>query len=388
MTRGHFATARAEEAIARYDFPAAREEIKLATELRPRKPAVWLLAAQTARRDGDPDAAKSHLRRFKSLAGATPEWRLEDALQNAQAGDIERDVYDLMAKADAEHPATEQILEALAVGSVHVYHFDRAGFWVHHLLARFPKNPIGRLIRVQMDDVLGKRELAANRCRELLADFPDNIKAKALLAGLLYRAQQFEEAASLYEDLRRTQPDELRYLLGLARSRDRMGKIDEARPLVRELEEKFGDHSEALLECGRFALADGRVDDAERLLRQAVQLSPNDHEIHYQLGLCLERAGKTDEARQHFDKFKQVEADLLRLDAILKTVVSAPRDPAPRREAGMICLRNGQPAEALRWLHGALEVAPNDKETHAILADIYTNQGDFNQASYHRQRAR
>ena len=88
------------------------------------------------------------------------------------------------------------------------------------------------------------------------------------------------------------------------------------------------------------------------------------------------------------DKFKQVEADLLRLDAILKTVVSAPRDPAPRREAGMICLRNGQPAEALRWLHGALEVAPNDKETHAILADVYTDQGDFTQANYHRQRAR
>ena len=388
LTRAHFAFERAEEALARYDFAAARGHLTFAGELRPRKPAVWLLAAQAARRDGDLVEAKSHLRRYKALAGVTPEGRLEVSLQDAQLGDIERDVYDLMAKADAGHPATEQILEALAVGSVHVYHFDRAGFWLSYLLKDYPKNPVGRLIRARMDDVLGKRDLAADGCRKLLADFPNNWEAKVLLAGLLYRAQQFAEAADLYEELRRKRPDELIVLLGLARCRNRMGQADEARPLVRELEERFSENSEALLECGRFALADGRVGDAERLLRQAVQLAPGDHEIHYQLGLCLERAGKAEEARQHFERFKQVEADLLRLDALLKVVVNSPRDPAPRREAAMICLRNGQSTEALRWLQGALEAAPDDKATHAALADYFAGQGDLNGSSYHRQRSR
>jgi Flp pilus assembly protein TadD len=378
LTRAHFAFARAEEALARYDFAAAREHVKLAGELRPRKSAIWLLAAQAARRDGDLAEAENHLRRYKALAGKTPEGRLEDALQQVQRGYIERDVYDLMAKADAGHPATEQILEALAVGSVHIYHFDRAGFWVHHLLERFPKNPVGRLIRARMDDVLGKRDRAADGCRELLADFPDNREAKALLAGLLYRALQFAEAANLYEELRQKRPDDLSTLLGLARCRDRMGRADEARALVRELEENFSGNSEALLECGRFAMADGRVGDAERLLRRAIELAPNDHEIHYQLGLCLERAGKADEARQHFERFKQIEGDLVRLDTLLKAVVNSPRDPAPRREAGMICLRNGQSAEGLRWLQGALEVAPDDKATQAALADYHNGKRDLN----------
>ncbi len=159
--RTHLATSDAERALARYDFPAARDRLKLATRLRPQKPAIWLLAAQAARRDGDPVEAKNHLTRYEALAGiATPEGSLEASLQLAQQGEIERDVYHLMSMADAGHPATEQILEALAVGSIHVYHYDRAGFWLHHLLTRFPKNPIGRLLRAQMDNVLGKRERA------------------------------------------------------------------------------------------------------------------------------------------------------------------------------------------------------------------------------------
>ena len=387
LARAHLAFERAEEALARYDFAAAREHIRLAGDLRPRKPAILLLAAQAARRDGDVNEAKQHLRRYKALVGDTPDGRLEASLQQIQVGDIESDVYDLMAKVDAGHPATEQILEALLVGSVQVYHFDRAAFWAHYLLDQFPKNPIGRLIRAQMDDVLGKRELAATECRELLADFPDNTRAKVLLAGLLFRAQQFEEAAELYDELRHKRPDDLSPLLGLVRCRDRMGRTDEARLLVQELEERFSGKSEALLECGRFGLTDGRVSDAERLLRRAIELAPSDHEIHYQLGLCLERQGKTEEARQHFERFKQVEADLVRLDGYLKAVVINPRDPAPRREAGMICLRNGQPAEGLRWLQGALEVAPGDKSTHAALAEYYMGQGDLKMSNYHRQRA-
>jgi Flp pilus assembly protein TadD len=388
LYRADRAVARAGAALARYDFGAARDHLRAAADLRPRDPAVWLLAAQAARRDGDPAAAKAHLRRYQALAGTTPDGRLEQSLQDAQAGDIERDVFDLTTKVDAGHPAAEQILEALAVGSAHTYQFNLVGLWLHHLLKDYPKNPVGRLLRAQTDDVLGKRDLAAAGCRSLLADFPDHVKAKVLLAGLLYRAHQYGEAADLYAELRRDRPDDLGALLGLARCRDRMGRVDEARTLVRELEERFPDNSEALLESARFALEEGRAGDAEGLLRRAVRLAPNDHEIHYQLGLCLERAGRTDEARHHLERFKQIEADLARLEALVKEVVNRPRDPAPRREAGLICLRNGQPAEGLRWLQGALEVAPDDKATHAALAEYFTGQSDLERSTFHRQRAR
>lgn len=388
LVRAELALRDAERALAAYDFPAARERLKLAGELRPGRPEVWLLAARAARRDGELDEAKSRLDRYEALAGPfTPEARLEASLRQVQLGDVETDVHYLMSLVDSGHPAAEQILEALAVGSVQVYHLDRASFWLQHLLTRFPKNPVGRLIRAQMDDVLNKRARAAAGCREILADFPQNWNARLLLASLLLRDQRLAEAAEEYEELLRRRPGELQPLIGLAQCRERLGQRDAARGLVRELEARFPDKAQALFECGRFALNDGRPADAEPLLRRAAQAAPYDDEIHYQLGLCLERLGKADEARRHMERFRQIRADLDRMDALLKSVVSTPQDPAPRREAGLICLRNGQVAEGLRWLQGALEVAPADKATHQALADYFAGQGDVGRADYHRQKA-
>lgn len=389
MVRASIAARKGEEALAGYDFATARERLSVAVQLRSRKPELWLLSAQAARRDGDLEAAKNHLAKYETLAGpSTPDGVLESSLLHAQQGEIERDVYTLMGKVDAGHPATEQILESLAVGSVHIYEFDRAGFWVHHLLSRFPQNPVGRLIRAQMDDVLGKRDRAAAGCRELLHDHPNNWKARILLAGLLYRAQQYSEAADHYAELHGRRPNELSPILGLIRCRERLGRFDDTRPLIELLDRDFSSNSDAMLECGRFAAAENRVVDAEMFLRKAVALAPNDHEIHYQLGLVLERSGKPAEAREHLELFKRIEADLTRLDGLLKDVVKNPRDPEPRREAGLICLRNGQVNEGLRWLLGAVEIAPADKATHRALADFFLGQGDLARSNHHNKLAR
>src|SRR5207244_3770988 len=145
-------------------------------------------------------------------------------------------------------------------------------------------------------------------------------------------------------------------------------------------QERHADNSEALLVCGQFALGEQRPDDAERLLRRAVELAPNDHEVHYQLGVCLQQLDRPEEARQHVERAKQIEADLIRLEKVFEATVRAPADPDPRLEAGQICLRNGQVTEGLRWLYGALEAAPDHKQTHAALADFFASQGDAEKA--------
>ncbi len=378
-----------ERALAAYDFPAARERLQEAARLRPREASVWLLAAQAARRDGDYAAAGEYLKRYEALAGVlTPEGRLEELLLETQNGPVERDVHHLISLADAGHAATEQILEALAVGCIQVYHLDRASFWTNQLLTRFPRNPIGRLLQVQMDDTLNRRERAAAGCRELVTEFPEYTKARTLLATLLYKAQKYAEAAGEYQELLRRRPGDAEPLLGLARCLDRVGRRDEARPLMRELEERHPDNGDVLLECGQFAAKEGRPDDAERLLRRAVRLAPSDYEAHYHLGLCLQQLGKSDESRHHLERFKQIEADLLRMEELIRQVVKTPADPAPRRAAGLICLRNGQPAEGLRWLQGALERAPDDKATNESLADYFQSHGDAERARYHREKSR
>ena len=48
----------------------------------------------------------------------------------------------------------------------------------------------------------------------------------------------------------------------------------------------------------------------------------------------------------------------MRLEKVFQAMVKAPADPAPRLEAGRICLRNGQVSEGLRWLSGVLDLVP------------------------------
>jgi predicted Zn-dependent protease len=381
--------AAAEQAIAKYDFPTARRLLAQCIQWRPRDPALRLLNAQAARRDGDLDAAQEQLDFHRELVkGDTSERTLELALLSAQRGSVEEVVTYLISCLDAHHPASEQILEALAVGCVSIYHLNRARFWLQELLERVPHNPIGQLIRAQMSETMGSEPLALERLRNLVADFPNYDQARQFLADLLLKRLLFDEAAGHYEVLRRRQPGQLAPLLGLARCRDRIGRSEEARPLMRELEERYGDNSDALLECGKFALHDNRLIDAERLLRRALELAPYNRDIYLHLGTCLEQLGKTEESRRCLQRHEEIEADMIRLEKAFEAMVKAPTDPEPHFEAGQICLRNRQDQEALRWFRGVLQLNPNHKPTHQALADYYASHGDSQRAAYHRQRGR
>src|SRR5262249_40886362 len=155
-----------------------------------------------------------------------------------------------------------------------------------------------------------------------------------------------------------------------------LGDADNARPLLKRLQERYPDESEVLLECGRFALDENRPADAEPLLRRAADLAPGDPEIHREFGVCLGRLDRPEESQQHLARSKQIEADLILLEKTLEAMAKAPNDPGPRREAGEICLRNGQVSEGLRWLSGVLDMNPDDKPTHQILATFYGSRGD------------
>jgi Flp pilus assembly protein TadD len=387
--RFHRDRAEAERALAQYDFALARGRLAECLRLWPRDPATRLLAAQAARRDGDVDAAEQQLDAFRlATGGRGPERTLEWALIQAQRGRVREVVDYLISCLDAHHPASEQILEALALGSVQVYRIDWTRFWVDELLAKSPNNPIGRLLQAQTAESLGNDAQALEGYRALVTEYPRSLQARSSLAALLLRTHNYEEAAGHYEELHRQQPEQAQHLLCLVRCWDRLERSDEARPLIRQLEEQHPDNSEALLVCGQFAFGEHRLADAERLLRRAVELAPNDHEVHDQLGVCLQQLDRPEEARQHVERAQEIKADLIRLEKVFQSTVRAPADPAPRLEAGQICLRNGQVAEGLRWLYGALEAAPDDKPTHAALADFFASQGDAEKAEHHRQLAR
>jgi predicted Zn-dependent protease len=375
--------AAAEAALAIYDFPEAERRLKNCLRLRPADAPTLLLAAQAARRDGRLDDAQEYLDRY-------PESDLDSALQwvlvRVQGGSVGEHVYDLIEQLEIRHPASEQIIEALAQGSVHVYRLNEARFWTKQLLERFPKNPVGRMLEAQTDETMRRREHALEIVRGLVEEYPHFDKARLYLADLLAKDRLYDEAAEHYAALYQTRPDDVAPLLGLVRCLVMVERLDEAEPLVRELQARHAQVSAALLECGRFALRRGRPAEAEPVLRRAAELSPHDHEIHHELAVCLGQLGRRAESERHLERFRQIESDLKLLDAAFQAMTKAPNDPAPRWEAGRICLRNGQTAEGLRWLAGALQADPNHAPTHLTLAEHFAAQGNESQAAYHRQR--
>src|SRR5205809_2440762 len=156
----------AQRALAEYDFAAARPRLAQCIRLRPRDRAVRLLAAQAARRDDDLEAAEQQLDVYLELAGdSTSQGTLELALLQAQRGRVKEVVDYLISCLDVHHPASEQILEALAWGSIHVYRLDQATFWIQELLEKAPRNPIGRLLRAELTETMGNKERALEGLR-------------------------------------------------------------------------------------------------------------------------------------------------------------------------------------------------------------------------------
>jgi tetratricopeptide (TPR) repeat protein len=387
--RFHQSRTAAEASLARYDFAEARRYLAVCLSLRPTDPEIHLLAVQAARRDGLLDEAQRHLDRYRELVGdATPDGALQAVLLRVQGGAVKEHVNILMDYIDIRHPQREQILEALAQGCVHVYRLDEASFWTRQLLDRFPENPIGRLLDAQTHETLRRRDQAIEITQKLVEDYPENNKARIYLAGLLFRRHRYDEAAKHYWEAHWQQPADIAPLLGLVRVLVAQERFDDVEPILRQLQREHADNSEALLECGRSALRQKRPAEAEPLLQRAVELAPNDHEIHLELAIALQQLGRTDEAQRHLERSQQIEADMLRLEQVFQEMVAAPSDPMPRLEAGRICLRNGQITEGLRWLFGALELAPQHKPTHAALADHFESIGNTASAEYHRARSR
>ena len=377
-----------DQALVDLDFAKARGLLARCLRQRPGDVELRLLAARTARRDGDLDSARAEIYQIPPKARhASRQVALELQLIEAQGGLVKAELDSLIEALEMKHPQSEEILEALTMAFVQTYQLERAMFWCGELLEKWPKNGIGRLIRAQTADTQGRRDRAIEQLRELVADAPAYVKARTSLADLFYKSQRYREALLEYQILHTAQPNELVPLLGVASCYDRLGMTEEARPFMRQLEERFPGNSEAQLEAGRFALNQDRPDDARRMLQTAVEIAPFDNEVHRELGICLRRLDRLEESQKHLDRSREIEADLSLLEKKLTEMAKAPDDPTPRREAGEICLRNGQRSEAIRWLFGALELAPRDRRTHQILADYYSSLGDRERALFHQSQA-
>jgi tetratricopeptide (TPR) repeat protein len=376
-------------AMERYHTDEAYPHLRDVRKIWPRDPETLLLAARGARRKGFFDQADDFLNQYQEVRGNDdPDLVLERVLLRLERGELDSVSKYCQTLVERDDPAAPLILEASAKGCLRMYRPQQAESFLKEWLKRQPDNSQALLIQGQLYELMTRQHDAIASYREALRVDPELDEARLRLCNALMGLGLTAEAQPHLEYMVRRFPDNLMVQVLLARVYDRAGEPEKADELIEGVLARQPHFSPALTERGKYALRAGRGEEAEKALREAVALEPGDYQARYQLILCLEKIGKSEEAEKEQARLQQIEDDLKAIQQISTVKMQHnPHDPELHYQAGMISLRAGSIGEALRWFQSALHEDPHHVPTHKALAEHFQRIGDHVHAREHRQQA-
>lgn len=380
--RYHLRAARAE--VARGHNAAAGLHLRSCRVVYPNHPEALLLAARVARRSGAWTDADGFLDRYWAAHGDDDALVFERLLLRATRGELEA-ATPLAARIEAGGPDARAARAAIVTGLLYRYRWAEAERHLTAWLAADPDDTAALQLQGQMYEQRGQTSSALLSFRRVVELDPDHDEARLRLATLLLQLRQGEEAVTHLGYLRTRLPANAEVYAQWVRALALQGRTEDAR---RELDRCLVEHPDfpaALAERGKFALADGDEAAAERYFGRAARFDPGDLPTRNQYALLLARNGKPAEAAAEQAAVRQLETDYERIGQLSRGALQThPNDPAVLHEIGLIALRSGQTADALRWLTAALKADPDHAPSHAALAGYYQALGNPVLAAKHR----
>lgn len=175
-------------------------------------------------------------------------------------------------------------------------------------------------------------------------------KAAGALRGLgeaLYQAGRFSDALSHFEAGTKANPDLLDVQIGVAKTLLALERFEDAKPMLAKLDEKHPKRFEVAYWHGVALDAVGDRDAAEAALRRAIAnggVEPQVVHAYTKLALLLGGKGENEQARRLLDEAGQ----------------KLPRSPALHRALGDLALQQGVYDDALAHFQKARTLAPHD----------------------------
>ena len=126
-----------------------------------------------------------------------------------------------------------------------------------------------------------------------------------------YATQKYSEALAEFRATLEHDPDSAEAWISIGQVLQRRKDADGSTKAFAEadrLRKKKADQQAAAfaVSTGAQKLASGDVNAALSELQQALRLAPDNPQVHYQLARALERAGRSAEARTHFDEARRL----------------------------------------------------------------------------------
>jgi tetratricopeptide (TPR) repeat protein len=239
---------------------------------------------------------------------------------------------------------------------------------------------------------------------------PSFTAARLLMADALEGAQHPNKALEALRPIAENDP--LYTLIELRRAtlQQELGNRDEAVRLLERLAKDNPQSPEPLVQIGDTLRAGGRFTEAvnayDRAIDRIGQPSRADWSLFYARAIALDRAHQWDKAQADLERALQLSPDEpyvlnylgyswaeqgRNLDQAKQMVDKAaelrPNDGAILDSLGWILMRQGNAAEAIRWLERAVEIESEDATINGHLGDAYWAAGRKLQAQFQWRRA-
>lgn len=230
----------------------------------------------------------------------------------------------------------------------------------------------------------GRRKVAEERCRALLAETPTDADLMALLASIIVERGAFDEAENLLRHCLKLAPTEPTPWINLGRLLQQTGQWAEAVQVYEHATGLFPTHPMLAATLGQLYQRANRFADAETQYRNAIE-NGGRPALNVQLGMVLLRQERVDEAIDAFNtaiahnpnlaaaygnlgNALQKKGDMEAAAAAYeKAVALNPKDTVSYVSLGMAQLKLGQAREAAEIFERALAVHGPERRAAAWL---------------------
>ncbi|MBI5757243.1 MAG: tetratricopeptide repeat protein [Planctomycetales bacterium] len=305
----------------------------------------------------------------------------------AQAGQLreaEPHLAELMIHPEEDGP---EICEAFINGFLLAYRFGDAARLLDVWQADFPDDPQAHYIRGMLATSSGDNKNAVASLRLALRLAPHRKDIRQDLADLLVTLHEFGEAEQLFRKSLQNDSENPELLIGLGTCLVERGDMLAGRQAFERALRKAPNLHTARLALGRLELKLDHASEAITLLSPLATERAYDSAVRFSLALALQAAGRSDEAKEHFQFVDKAQRAIDRMQFLMDEAKKKTDDAEVRYQIGMICLKYESPTNGVKWLLSVLNLQPDHQPTHAALAQYYRSLGNERLAVEHERQA-
>ena len=383
---------RAARAIAEDDTDAAIADLRQAIDRSPDDAEAMTLMADAYDRAGTPQLARDFLSLAVEASGNAPAETIRYARLLA-AEERYLPAEDILLPALRLAPGNVELLQVLGQVYLAMEDYARADQVVGTL--REVGTPIAGQVATELEvariDAQTGGEEAIGYLEALAGGADADLASRLLLLRARISSGDFESAETMAEAMLAEVPadDQRRYVVAVTKAA--AGKLDEAEAIYRELLAEDPDRPVVWRDLFRLKLRQGDEAAAEAALEEGLAAVPGDPELLWGQASFLERDGRIDEAIAVYETLYAVNSDSLLVANNLASLIATYRDDpesldrawaiarrmrdtdvAPLQDTyGWIAHRRGDSAEALPYLESAAAGLPDDPVVQYHLGQVY-----------------